>query len=188
MRTPPLKHVCVSHQKWAVPTFSSAMLTSEEGLAASKPWGDSRSYDCVVGRPGKFVAVQVKCTIARLEKGEGYICSTCSSHKPYRRGAFDYLAAYVIPEDAWYIIPAREIYGLKSISLCTLGAEAKYEPYREAWALLRKASESEGVETLTVPAEAPRFPRNGLERCRRQRIIFVGIWRRTGIRPGNDGG
>lgn len=130
--------------EWAESVFLAR--ASEEGLPASKPWGDSRSFDCVVGRPGKFVAVQVKCTVARLESGEGYICSTCSSHKPYKKGAFDYLAAYVIPEDAWYIIPAKEICGLRSISLCTVGGEAKYEKYREAWGLLRKASEIEEPE------------------------------------------
>jgi hypothetical protein len=59
----------------------------EEGLPASKPWGDSSSYDCVAGRPGKFVAVQVKCTIAKLQSGEGYNCSVCSSHKPYPLGS-----------------------------------------------------------------------------------------------------
>lgn len=170
--------------EWAESVFLAR--ASEEGLAASKPWGDSRSFDCVVGRPGKFVAVQVKCTIAKLEKGEGYICSTCSSHKPYKKGSFDYLAAFVIPEDVWYIIPARLVFGLRSISLCTVGGEAKYEEYREAWSLLRKASEvaepevvpqepapnsessiaKEGPSTNDgAPAEAaPRFPRNGLER------------------------
>ncbi len=159
--------------EWAESVFLAR--ASEEGLSASKPWGDSRSFDCVVGRPGKFVAVQVKCTIAKLESGEGYICSTCSSHKPYKRGSFDYLAAYVIPEDVWYIIPAQLIFGLKSISLCTVGGEAKYEPYREAWGLLRKASAELEQEVVVAkdgaatdagaPAEtAPRFPSNGLER------------------------
>jgi hypothetical protein len=131
--------------EWAESVFIAR--ASEEGLAASKPWGDSRSYDCVVGRPGKFVAVQVKCTIARLESGEGYNCSVCSSHKPYPPGSFDFVAAYVIPEDAWYIIPEKEIRGLKSISLCTVGGEAKYEHYREAWSLLRKASEIGDAES-----------------------------------------
>jgi hypothetical protein len=56
-------------------------------------------------------------------------------------GAFDFLAAYVVLEDAWYIIPAKLIRGLRSVSLCTTGGEAKYEEYREAWHLLRKASE-----------------------------------------------
>ena len=144
--------------EWAESVFIAR--ASEEGLAASKPWGDSRSFDCVVGRPGKFVAVQVKCTIARLESGEGYICSTCSSHKPYKKGSFDYLAAYVVPEDVWYIIPAKLIFGLKSISLCTVGGEAKYEEYREAWHLLRKATEiaevqEGGVESAEPPAFAP---------------------------------
>jgi len=155
--------------EWAESVFLAR--ASEEGLSASKPWGDSRSFDCVVGRPGKFVAVQVKCTIAKLEKGEGYICSTCSSHKPYKRGSFDYLAAFVIPEDVWSIIPARLVFGLKSISLCTVGGEEKYEEYREAWSLLRKASELTEPEIATEEtsensdaSNAPRFPRNGLER------------------------
>jgi PD-(D/E)XK nuclease superfamily protein len=143
--------------EWAESVFLSR--ASEEGLPASKPWGDTRSFDCVVGRPGKFVAVQVKCTIARLESGEGYICSTCSSHKPYKKGSFDYLAAYVIPEDVWYIIPAKLIFGLRSISLCTVGGEAKYEEYREAWHLLRKATEiAEVQEGTTEPAGPKIFP------------------------------
>ena len=152
----------------------------------------------MVGRPGKFVAVQVKCTIAKLESGEGYICSTCSSHKPYKKGSFDYLAAYVIPEDAWYIIPGKLVYGLKSISLCTVGGEQKYEEYREAWGLLRKAvaRKPEGLEELKVGVPtlrtSPRvgqllttgrlwrlrlgFHGMGWRGCRRLRIIFGGIW------------
>jgi hypothetical protein len=51
------------------------------------------------------------------------------------------VAACVILEDAWYLIPEREIRGLLSISLCTMRGEAKYDVYREAWGLLRKASE-----------------------------------------------
>jgi hypothetical protein len=130
--------------EWAESVFIAR--AREHGLPVSKPWGDSNSFDCVVGRPGKFVAVQVKCTVAKLESGKGYICSVCSSHKAYKAGAFDFLAAYVVLEDVWYIIPAKEIRGLKSISLCTTGGEAKYEGYREAWQLLREAS---GLETET---------------------------------------
>ena len=152
--------------EWAESVFMAR--ASEHGLPVSKPWGDSRSFDCVVGRPGKFVAVQVKCTVAKLESGKGYICSVCSSHKAYRAGAFDFVAAYVVLEDVWYIIPAKLIRGKKSISLCTDGAEAKYEEYREAWDLLREASELgeeiPGAEEPVV-AEPPRFPRNGLERA-----------------------
>jgi len=141
--------------EWAEMQFIAR--ASEHGLPVSKPWGDSNSFDCVVGYPRKFAAVQVKCTLAKLQSGTGYSCSTCSSHKVYRAGAFDFLAAYVIPEDAWYIIPAKEIRGLKSISLCTDGNEAKYEKYREAWHLLREAAGS-GPESkdplLATPARS----------------------------------
>ncbi|HEY6339734.1 MAG TPA: group I intron-associated PD-(D/E)XK endonuclease [Candidatus Sulfotelmatobacter sp.] len=110
---------------------------AERDLPASKPLGDSENFDVVVGRPGKFVAVQVKCTIFRSKNGEGYLCSVCSSHKVYQAGAFDFLAAYVVPEDGWFILPAKEIQGMRSVSLCT--PAGRYEKYREAWELLREA-------------------------------------------------
>ena len=66
---------------------------AERGLPASKPFGDSENFDVVVGRPGKFVGVQVKCTVFRSKNGEGYLCSVCSSHNVYKPGAFDFLAA-----------------------------------------------------------------------------------------------
>ena len=73
--------------------------------------------------------------MARPQSGKGYICTVKSNNKRYEAGAFDFLAAYVIPEDAWYIVPATVIRGLGSICLCS--PEAKYEEYREAWHLLR---------------------------------------------------
>jgi len=143
--------------EWAESVFAAR--AGENGLPVSKPIGDSRSFDCVVGLPGKFVAVQVKCTVAELESGKGYVCSVCSSHKVYRAGAFDFLAAYVIPEDAWYIVPAKLIRGLRSISLCTMGCEAKYEEYREAWHLLREASGCGAEEEpVSEPENAPVGP------------------------------
>jgi hypothetical protein len=173
--------------EWAESVFLAR--ASEEGLPASKPWGDSRSFDCVVGRPGKFVAVQVKCTIARLESGEGYICSVCSSHKAYPAGSFDFVAAYVIPEDAWYIIPEKEIRGLKSISLCTVGGEAKYEHYREAWSLLRKASEiGEAESAVGASAEPdPLPPSSALGRMQAAGNFFKRYLERSNVGPRSIG-
>jgi hypothetical protein len=123
---------------------------NERRLPVSKPWGDSRSFDFVVGAPGWFSGVQVKCTIFELENGEGYI-SVCSCHKPYPPGSFDFIACYVVYEDVWYIIPEKEIWGLKSISLCTEANEGKYEEYREAWSLLEKGPvRDEDDETIEI--------------------------------------
>jgi len=122
--------------EWAESVF--AVRGAENGLPVSKPFGDSGSFDCVVGRPGKFVGVQVKCTMAKLQTGKGFTCSVKINNKRYQAGAFDFLAAYVIPEDARYIVPAKLIGGLASICLCS--PEAKYEAYREAWHLLQEAA------------------------------------------------
>ncbi len=82
---------------------------SELGLPVSKPWGDSESYDFVVGRPGKFVGVQVKSTT--IENGGGYVCVIRKQGGAYTRGSFDFVAAYVVPEEVWYIIPVEDIRG-----------------------------------------------------------------------------
>jgi len=153
--------------EWAESLFMAR--ASEHGLPVSKPWGDSSSYDFVVGRPGRFVAVQVKSTVAHSENGKGYVCSVCSSHKRYRRGSFDFLAAYVVFEEAWYIIPEENIRGKLSISLLTQCSESRYEDYREAWHLMREALEKkeepkEKASEAEEPAELERLPRNALER------------------------
>jgi len=111
---------------------------AELGLPISKPWGDSRSFDFVVGWPRHFVAVQVKSTIFELE--EGWMCGVSSCGKPYPAGSFDFLAAYIVFEDAWYIIPEEEVEGMENITLHTGSSWANYEKYREAWNLLGAAA------------------------------------------------
>jgi len=123
--------------EWAESIFLAR--ASEHGLTVSKPWGDSARFDCVVGTPGKFAAVQVKSTVAELPGGTGYNCSVCHSNRPYEPGAFDFLAAYVVHEDVWYIIPEIAMRGKKALSLYTEGG--RYEQYREAWRLLREATQ-----------------------------------------------
>jgi hypothetical protein len=112
---------------------------SELGLPVSKPWGDSESYDFVVGRPGKFVGVQVKSTT--IENGGGYVCVIRKQGGAYTRGSFDFVAAYVVPEDVWYIIPVKDIRGRENMSLCSNSPRNENEKYREAWNLLREAAE-----------------------------------------------
>jgi hypothetical protein len=53
--------------EWAELVFAAR--AAENGLPVSKPSGESRSFGYVVGHPGKFVAVQMKCTIALLPNG-----------------------------------------------------------------------------------------------------------------------
>ena len=108
----------------------------EHGLQISKPWGEMRTYDFVLGRPGYFVSVQVKSTI--FEQSGGYSCTVRGGHTSYPAGSFDFLAAYAALEDVWYIIPEAAIDGKESVPLHPGNKNAKYEQYREAWHLLKE--------------------------------------------------
>ncbi len=59
--------------------------------------------------------------------------------QPYQRGEFDFLAAYVMAEDVWYIIPTRLVVHGKigAIRLRTSDPTSTYASYKEAWDLLR---------------------------------------------------
>lgn len=134
--------------EWAESVFVAR--ASEQGLAVSRPWKESKSFDFVVGRPGRFVSVQVKSTT--VEMGGGYMCTVKQNNERYARGAFDFLAAYVIPEDVWYIVPAAKFAGRATLILCSDSGEAKYEEYREAWDLLKEATGSQPSDTTKSAA------------------------------------
>jgi PD-(D/E)XK endonuclease len=136
--------------EWAEMKFMTC--AAEHGLCVSKPWGDSSSYDFVVGHPRGFVSVQVKSTTAASDNG--YTCTVRGAHKPYPPGSFDFLAAYVVFEDAWYIIPEGKIKGKFGVTLFPKSKKAKYEKYREASNLLRGAPEFTG----DIQACAEEFP------------------------------
>ena len=59
---------------------------------------------------------------------------------PYTLSEIDFFAAYVIPEDSWYIFPLPHILGLTSLSLNSKRSRKSHEndPYREAWHVLHQ--------------------------------------------------
>jgi hypothetical protein len=101
--------------EWAESVFAAR--AAENGLPVSRPSGESESFDYVVGHPGRFVGVQVKCTIAKQHNAKGYICNLKCNNKKYRQGSFDFVAAYAILEDTWYIVPEKAIRGMSAICL-----------------------------------------------------------------------
>jgi hypothetical protein len=76
------------------------------------------------------------------------LLSRSNSKRPYTLATIDFFAAYVITQDAWYLIPARVLLGKvrkERLTLCPMQrAKAdrySYECYREAWRLLRPKPE-----------------------------------------------
>ena len=132
----------MSHHKrrgeWAELQFMAK--AAKLGLQVSKPWSELSRYDMVIQTGSRFVSIQVKSTINRSPEG-GYICGVRPNTrgKPYQLGEFDFLAAYIITKDVWYIIPAKLLVHNKvtRIRLDPSSPSGKYESYKEAWDLLR---------------------------------------------------
>ena len=60
----------------------------------------------------------------------------------YSPDEIDFIAAFVAPHRAWYVIPVEALKGSKSIRLYPGGKSKRigafYEHYREAWQLLKE--------------------------------------------------
>jgi hypothetical protein len=122
--------------EWAELCFMTR--AAEHGLCVTKPWGETARYDFAVEHDGQFVRVQVKSTMF-VDRG-GYSCSVRGCRGPYQGNPFDFLAVYLIPEDLWYIIPAKKVKGQGSVALYPKLKKSQYKRYREAWGLLRRNS------------------------------------------------
>jgi hypothetical protein len=126
------------------------------GFSVSRPWGDSDAYDVGIGLGPIFLRVQVKSTTSR--RCSGYICQFRHAGRKcgYRLEEVDLFAAYVIPENVWYLIPAAVVLRpthKTGVILCPL-KQAKwyryrYERYREAWGLLAKNKEELAADRRT---------------------------------------
>jgi len=132
--------------EWVELQFMAA--AAQRCFVVTKPWGDTQAYDVGIEQEGNYLRVQVKSTTAT--SGAGYICQFHPNHlkkHDYSLDEIDIFAAYVIPEDAWYLIPAGLLLGKhrKHIAMLCPRVRPKkkasycYEPYRENWDLLKKS-------------------------------------------------
>ena len=100
------------------------------GLAVLKPWGDSERYDLVVGSGKRLLRVQVKSTRYVGERRYSITARGCTA--AYTAEEIDFLAAYIVPLDLWYVIPVKAFAPRKSLRFYP-GGGGPYEKYREAW-------------------------------------------------------
>jgi hypothetical protein len=127
--------------EWAELRFQ--LRAAEHGLILARPCGDCAPYDFLVACPeratsdrrGHFLRVQVKCTLQRREKNS-YRCVIDHNGTPYTPAQIDFFAAYVIPQDVFYIIPLAVTNNQPYILLTPHRQNSKYAKYKEAWHLL----------------------------------------------------
>jgi hypothetical protein len=120
--------------EWAELRFITRAI--ELGFRVTKPWGDSSPYDVATEHRGRFLRIQVKCTI--FHRGNSYKCHLDSNGVPYSPRDIDIIAALIIPTDNWYILPIRATHRQSDILLTPNSPRTKYESYKEAWHLLKR--------------------------------------------------
>ena len=113
----------------------------------AKPWGETNSYDVVIEHEGRFLRMQVKST--EMWMNGSYLCQLHSAGKNlYTAKTIDYYAIYVLPDDVWYIFPARTLEGMTAVAVTPHKATSKYNKYKEAWWLLTRHHFRRGTRTL----------------------------------------
>ena len=128
------------------------------GFAVAKPYGDSERYDFIVDYRDnidrKLLRVQVKSTAVLHQGSYRVLCSHCSTWRhrtAYSTRQIDFLVAYIIPENAWYVFPVAVLGVRTCIKLFTQNRKtrSRFEEFREAWHLM-----SDPVEGLPTCAPA----------------------------------
>ena len=120
------------------------------GFAVCIPWGDSERYDSVVTLGQSFLRVQIK-SAACYANTRYRVRTTGSSYTIYTPAEIDFLVAYLVPEDLWYIIPASAIGHRKGIRFyphTRHPSRAHFERYREAWCLLACDPKARGWQDI----------------------------------------
>jgi len=144
-------HTFKQRGEWVELQFMAA--ASLRGYRVLKPWGDSLEYDLCVEHHSQFLRVQVKAFSSR--RGGGYYCRLRhggSGAQRYHPADLDLFALFILPAEAWYLIPSAHVLvptPKMSLRLYPDGPPRPgrhtlahdYERYREAWGLLGKTRE-----------------------------------------------
>jgi len=121
--------------EWAELRFMAR--ASELGMTVTRPWGDSAHYDLIAESDGCRLRIQVKSSTCR--RNNSYFCNLRGANHRYTKDDFDFLAAYIVPLDLWYVIPSdAAISGRDKLCLTPESPKNKYQSYREAWHLLKE--------------------------------------------------
>jgi hypothetical protein len=113
------------------------------GFVVTKPYGDSEPYDFILDSGHRLWRVQVKSTETVVRSRRRYYiqpghCSGSAGRKNYTPQEIDFLVAYVVPHQAWYIVPAKAIPPRANIYLYphSPNSRGRFERFRDAWCLM----------------------------------------------------
>jgi hypothetical protein len=153
----PFGRELTTKRRGEISELAFALAAARHGFGIAKPFGDSERYDIILdpshlpapptappnpdARP-RLVRVQVKSS-TQLQNGLYHI----NAHRringravPYKLSEIDFIVAYIIPEDSWFILPLAHILGQTSLLFRPKRSPipSPYNDYRESWHLLHQ--------------------------------------------------
>ncbi len=117
------------------------------GFTVCHPYGDNQPFDFLVFYPGgRAWRVQIKSAWSQSDGMFRFKTTGCGRRR-YRRNEVDFIIAYIVPHDAWYVIPRRQA----ARDVCYVAPQkhnsrGKYEKFRESWDLLLGREPGYGIE------------------------------------------
>jgi hypothetical protein len=129
-----------SKQRGELAEMMFMVKAARKGFATAKPYGDSRRYDFIVDVGQRLWRVQVKSSSAR--QYGSYMVNLQRNLNgevvAYDSSEIDFVVVYVMPCDAWYVIPVEALAGQKTAKLCLHDnpRSGRLGKYWEAWGLM----------------------------------------------------
>jgi PD-(D/E)XK nuclease superfamily protein len=129
-----------SKQRGELAEMMFMVKAAQKGFATAKPYGDSRRYDFVLDVGRRLWRVQVKSSSAK-QYGSYMLNLQRNANGevvPYDPAEIDFVVGYVMPCDAWFVIPVESIAGRATAKMCAKGnpRSGTMGKYWEAWGLM----------------------------------------------------
>jgi hypothetical protein len=129
----------------------------EFDFRVAKPWGNIDPYDVLVGMGRGFWRVQVK--RATHHYGGQYQARNGGNRGRYTKDTIDFIAAHLVQENIWYIVPVEAFAGRAAVHFNPHGRrKSKYEKYREAWCLLACPPKARGWKDVPAVCRCKDLP------------------------------
>jgi len=138
---------------------------SSLGFSVARPWATER-YDFILDSGYGFWRVQVKSNRGRADGG--YLVKVSGYKRvAYTERDIDFLVAYCVPEDLWYIVPIKKFIGKTTLFFYPHGrGTSPWEKYREAWCQMACPYDEDGPSKIVTPRCCERSPERAICRSR----------------------
>jgi PD-(D/E)XK nuclease superfamily protein len=139
------------------------------GFNVCKPMGETPGFDFILESGRAVYKVQVKS--GWMEWHGGYPVKISNAHRNYRADETDFIIIYIVPEDAWYVMPVAAAAPARMASFFphVTNSRGRLEKFRDAWQLLGRPRRATRKAQLSGNLPIGNLPRSGAKLSKRDR-------------------